>query len=135
MQDRPSREEFLKGIARFLETDVVPVLSEPLRFHTRVAANLLKIIERELHLEEDHLRKEAEGLRSLLSRSTPTPDNTMDLKQEIRDMNTELCLRIRQGQADQSPWGQKVFQHLKGTVIQKLEIANPPMIEKAMTIY
>ncbi|HMK64927.1 MAG TPA: DUF6285 domain-containing protein [Thermodesulfobacteriota bacterium] len=135
MQDRPSREEFLVGIARFLETDVVPALGEPLRFHTRVAANLLKIIERELHLEGSHLQKEAEGLRALLSRSSTAPGSTMDLKQEIREMNQELCRRIREGQADQSPWGQEVFQHLKRTVIQKLEIANPPMIEKALTKY
>jgi hypothetical protein len=135
MQDRPSREEFLVGLARFLETEVVPALSEPLRFHTRVAANLLKIIERELHLEGDHLRKEAEGLRSLLSRFNQARDSTIDLKQEIREMNEELCRRIREGQADRSLWGQEVFQHLKRTVIQKLEIANPPLIEKALTKY
>jgi len=47
MQDRPSREELLQGIVRFLESDLVPVLEEPLRFHTRVAANLLRIVARE----------------------------------------------------------------------------------------
>ncbi|MBI5583142.1 MAG: hypothetical protein HY892_04910, partial [Deltaproteobacteria bacterium] len=46
MQDRPSRGELLKGVVRFLESDLVPVLEEPLRFHTRVAANLLRSIER-----------------------------------------------------------------------------------------
>jgi hypothetical protein len=133
MQDRPSRQEFLRGITRFLESEVVPVLAEPLRFHTRVAANLLKIIERELDLEQGHLQNEVEGLRALLSRSSPDPG--IDLKQEIRDLNEELCYRIRQGQADQSSWGKEVLHHLKRTVIQKLEIANPPMIEKGLTKY
>ena len=135
MQDRPTRKEFLAGISRFLESEVVPVLSEPLRFHTRVAANLLKIIERELDLEQGHLQKEAEGLRSLLAPQTPVPSKATDLKQEIRELNEELCQRIRQGLADQTPWGKEVLRFLKETVTQKLEIANPPMIEKAFTKY
>jgi len=62
MQDRPSTKEFIRGIYNFLESDVVPALQEPLRFHTRVAANLLKIIEREFYLEADHLSSEIKGL-------------------------------------------------------------------------
>jgi hypothetical protein len=135
MQDRPDRQEFLKGIARFLETEVVPALNEPLRFHTRVAANLLKIIDRELQLEPVHLLKEAEGLRRLLGHSSTGTQSAADLKQEVRELNEELCRRIRQGETDQGPWGQAVFQFLKDMEIRKLEIANPSMIDKALTTY
>lgn len=135
MQDRPTRQEFLKGIARFLESEVVPALKEPLRFHTRVAANLLKIIDRELEMEPIHLLKEADGLRCLLGRSPAGSTPVADLKLEVREMNEELCRRIRQGEADQGPWSHAVFQFLKEMGMQKLEIANPPMIEKALTRY
>jgi len=135
MQDRPNREELLRGITYFLESEIVPVLEEPLRFHTRVAANLLKIIERELEQEEDHLRMEAQGLKKLLSCSPSEKKTSPDLKQEVRELNQALGLRIRQGEADDTPWGKEVLIHLKETVIRKLEIANPRMIDKALTKY
>ncbi len=135
MQDRPNHQELLRGITSFLESEIVPVLEEPLRFHTRVAANLLKIIERELDLEEVHLNLEAQGLGKLLSSSSPLKKTNINLREEVRELNQALCLRIRQGEADHSPWGKEVLGHLKETVIQKLEIANPRMISKALTKY
>jgi hypothetical protein len=135
MQDRPTREELLRGITRFLESELVPILKEPLRFHTRVAANLLKIIERELEMEEDHLLLEAQSLRQLMSSPTSRVKNTLALKQEIRDLNRALCLHIRSGRADQDPRRQEVLAHLKETLIRKLEIANPPMTTRALTRY
>lgn len=135
MQDRPSREELLKAITHFLEAELVPILAEPLRFHTRVAANLLKIIEREIAQEEDHLLLEAQGLRKLMSCPSSGAKNIFALKQEIRDLNQALCLHIRSGEADRDPRRQKVLGHLKETLIRKLEIANPSMITRALTRY
>lgn len=135
MQDRPSREELLRGIYHFLESELVPVLEEPLRFHTRVAANLLKIIEREIEREEDHLMMEAQGLRKLLSCSPSEEKTAPALKQEVRKLNEALGLRIRHGEADKTLWGKEVLAHLKETLIRKLEIANPQMITKALTKY
>jgi hypothetical protein len=85
MQDRPIRVELLGGIGRFLESELVLVLEEPLRFHTRVAANQLRIIERETVLEREHLNREAEGLRRLLSAATPQGEvfNTERLREEV----------------------------------------------------
>lgn len=135
MQDRPTREELLRGITRFLESELVPILKEPLRFHTRVAANLLKIIERELELEEAHLLLEAQSLRQLMSAPPSGVKNALALKQEIRDLNRALCLQIRSGGADQDPRRQEVLAHLKETLIRKLEIANPSMTTRALTRY
>jgi hypothetical protein len=132
MQDRPGREELLRGIARFLESDLVPVLAEPLRFHTRVAANLLRIVERETTLEEAQLHREAAGLRRLLGETEPPGPLALEgLREEVRGLNRELCRRIREGRADHGPWSGEVRRHLRETVIGKLEIANPGFIPLA----
>jgi hypothetical protein len=135
MQDRPAIKELIKGIYTFLETDLVPVLHEPLKFHTRVAANLLKIIERELELEPRHLLKEAERLNRLLAKAPTSRHSTEELRTEIPKLNEELCIRIGEGEADYGPWRRKVINHIKQTLIEELEIANPPMIERSQTRY
>ena len=109
MQDVQTAEELLRGITYFLESEIVPLLGEPLRFHTRVTANLLKIIERELELEEAHLNLEVQGLRKLLPSSSSLKKTTINLREEVRELNEALCLRIRQGEADHSPWGKEVL--------------------------
>jgi len=133
MQDHPNIKELIQGIYAFLETDLVPELQEPLRFHTRVAANLLRIIERELELEQGYLSQEAERLRELLARA-PSPALSPDaLRAEISTLNEELATRIRDGEADNDPWRTEVMEHIKRTLIEKLKIANPRMIAKAQT--
>ncbi|MBL7213072.1 MAG: DUF6285 domain-containing protein [Pseudomonadota bacterium] len=135
MQDHPSTKELIKGIHNFLENDVVPALQEPLRFHTRVAANLLKIIERELDLEADHLSSEIRGLWRLLSKAPDSIDSSEEMRAQIRKMNEELCELIRTGKADNGPWANLVMDHVKRSLVQKLEIANPDMIAKAQAKY
>lgn len=133
MQDRPNVKGLIRGIYTFLETNLVPVLQEPLRFHTRVAANLLKIIERELEHEPMHLLKEAERLRKLLSKAPSPVNSPEELRAEILRLNEELCARIRDGEADHDPWHRNIIDHMKQTLIEKLEIANPRMVPKAQT--
>jgi len=135
MQDRPSAIELIRGIYNFLEKDLIPVLQEPLRFHTRVAANLLKIIEREQENETRHLFNEAERLSKLLSKLPPSANSPEGLRAEILKLNEELCARIRNGDADQDPRRREVKDHIRQTLIEKLEIANPRMITKAQTKY
>jgi hypothetical protein len=132
MQDRPSREELLEGIVRFLESDLVPVLEEPLRFHTRVAANLLRIVARETTLEEAQLKREAQGLRRLLGAPDPAGEVSGDpLREEVVRLNRELCRQIRDGRAGAGPRNREILEHLRETVIGKLEIANPVFIRQA----
>jgi len=133
MQDRPSAIELIRGIYNFLEKDLVPVLQEPLRFHARVAANLLKIIEREQEIETRHLFNEAERLSKLLSNLPPSANSHEGLRAEILKLNEELCARIRNGDADHDPRRREVKDHIRQTLIEKLEIANPRMITKAQT--
>ena len=48
MQDRPTVLELLAAVRGFLEDDLGPVLEGRRRFHALVAANVLRIVEREL---------------------------------------------------------------------------------------
>ena len=45
---RPRAAELVAAVAEFLETDVREATSEQVNFHARVAANALRIVEREL---------------------------------------------------------------------------------------
>ncbi|OPX37708.1 MAG: hypothetical protein B1H11_05540 [Desulfobacteraceae bacterium 4484_190.1] len=135
MQDPPSAIELIRGIYNFLEKELVPVLQEPLKFHTRVAANLLKIIEREQELENRNLFNEAERVSRLLSKLPTSASSPEGLRAEILKLNDELCTRIRRGDADHDPWHRKVVDHIKRTLIEKLEITNPRMITKAQSKY
>ncbi|MCW2665288.1 MAG: hypothetical protein JWN57_250 [Frankiales bacterium] len=48
MHGRPSAAELAEAVQEFLRTELMPALEGRLQFHTRVAANVLGIIQREL---------------------------------------------------------------------------------------
>ncbi|HEX6493248.1 MAG TPA: DUF6285 domain-containing protein [Candidatus Dormibacteraeota bacterium] len=52
LHDEPSMAALLEAVREFLEDDVLPGTEGRLRFHARVAANVLGIVERELALGE-----------------------------------------------------------------------------------
>src|SRR5690606_13181549 len=54
VNDRPSAAELLAAVEQFLEEEAVPALEGPARFHARVAANVLRIVARELATEDEH---------------------------------------------------------------------------------
>jgi len=48
LHGRPTAAELIAAVAEFLETDVLTATSGAVNFHTRVAANVLRSVEREL---------------------------------------------------------------------------------------
>lgn len=48
LHGRPTAAELVAAVAEFLETDVLQATSGAVNFHTRVAANVLRTVEREL---------------------------------------------------------------------------------------
>src|SRR5262249_18332763 len=77
MHDRPTAAELLSAVRQFLETELLPTLSDArLRFQTLVAANVLAVAEREVEAEDQHLREEWEWLSGLLLLTQPGPDAT-----------------------------------------------------------
>ena len=134
MQDQPTVRKLLKGIYEFLETAVVPALHEPLRFHTRVAANLLRILQREIEAEPRLIAEERRRLRELLGKKGGAQGRET-VVEEVRQLNEELCALIREGRADQGSWRDDVIEHVRLTLVDKLKVADPSMIERAQTIY
>lgn len=70
MQDRPNANEILATVAAFLEDELMPALDGPLGYRTRVAANLLRILERESTLGGPALVRERELLCALVGADT-----------------------------------------------------------------
>ncbi len=106
--DRPTGPELLRAVREFLVTEVGPAQGgDPrLRFHARVAANALRIAEREALLGTGHARRHAERLAGLGCAS-----------------DAELCAAIRDGSLDHR-FGD-VAEAVRGATVDKLTVANP----------
>jgi len=110
--DRPSAPELLEAVREFLETEVQPNLEGSVAFHTRVAVNVLKIVEREL----------ANGLTLAVEEKA----RLVELLGHDGDLDTlanELTEAIRAGRMDVRTSG--LTEHLRSTTMAKLAIDNP----------
>jgi hypothetical protein len=126
MTDRPSAVELIEAVRHYLETELLPTLTDArLRFQTLIAANVLAIVGRELPAEESLLREEWGWLSGVLALAGPEPDRLADLRQAVRAANVALCEQIRAGQFDEATRFQELAAILRRTVVRKLEIANP----------
>jgi hypothetical protein len=126
VNDRPTAVELLRAVEAFLERDVVPGLAGPAQFHTRVAANVVASVAREIETEEGQLRGEWERLGALLGEAAPAPVERERLREGVVARNRVLAERIRAGEADAGPWRTRVLDHLRHTVSDKLEVSRPP---------
>jgi hypothetical protein len=126
MQDPPNADDLLEAIADFLEQDVLPEQRGRTAFHTRVAANLCRILARESRLETDFLEREAGELRRLLG-SAAEPASARDLRSHVRSLNEELASRIRRGEIDCRK--NQLIPIVKEQVRRKLLVARPDYIQ------
>jgi hypothetical protein len=111
-QDRPTATELVAAVREFLERDVMPATDGRVQFHTRVAVNMLGIIERELTLSPDLEPAEVTRAAALLGHDG-----------EARALERELAVAIRGGSLDDRLGD--VRAHVRATVREKLLIANP----------
>ncbi len=124
MQDRPTYDELLSAVERFLDDEIVANIEGARRFHARVAANVLRIVRRELANEEEHLDREWTGLDEILGPAERPPSRAAFLE-ALTDRNEELCRRIRAGDTDGGPFREGVYAHVRRTVRDKLLVTNP----------
>ena len=110
-QDRPDAAELLSVTADFLQQEVMPQLDGRLGFHVRVAANVLRIVEREVSLGPQHEAADRAGLSRILGGGD-----------DIAAMRAELARRIRAGELDGSP---EVLDFLLASTARRLAVANP----------
>ncbi len=124
MQDRPTYDELLAAVERFLSQEIVPNTEGARRFHARVAANVLGIVRRELEREEEQLAAEWAGLDGLLGPAKPQ-EGRAALREVVGARTADLCERIRAGEADAGPFREAVISQLRRTVRDKLLVSNP----------
>ncbi len=110
--NRPNKNELVEAVREFLENKVQPALEGQLSFHTRIAVNMLKIVERELTLGPNLENEEQERLRALLGQ-----DGT------VEDLNAVLCEKLNNGEMDYR--NSELIEHLRLSALGKLSIDNP----------
>lgn len=99
LHGRPTAAELVAAVAEFLETEVRENTSDSVNFHARVAANVLRIVEREL-LDD-----------------RPAPD-LLGFPDEAT-----LAAAIRRGDLDDR--GAEVLPALRGLVRHRLAVSHP----------
>jgi len=96
MQDRPTAAELLATVGTYLEDELMPALDGPLAYRTRVAANLVKMLEREETLGDASLMRERDALAALLD--TPPSDGTLEV--QVAELNRQLVAAIDGGRVE-----------------------------------
>jgi hypothetical protein len=110
--DIPSAVELLDAVREFLESDVLPATEGRVRFHARVAANVVGMVARELALGPDQAAAHAARLAGLGVHS-----------------DAELAAAIRSGALDAR--ADEVRAAVRGSVADKLAVANPGYLRDA----
>lgn len=106
LHDTPSAEQLVESVREWLERDVLAGTTGRLQFHTRVAVNVLAMVERELRLGQGQAAAHAVRLAQL---------GCAD--------DAELAARIRDGAFDGRL--EEVRELVLADVRDKLAVANP----------
>jgi hypothetical protein len=128
MHDRPTVDELLRAVETLFDEQLIPALQGAPQYNARVAANVVRMVRRELQHEEAQLEQEWASLEALLGRAEK-PVGLQSLRIAIAERNGELSERIRGGEADDGEWRRSVFAHVRDTVRAKLEVANPKWLD------
>lgn len=129
MQDRPTAEELLEAVEGFLDSLVAQLKGSP-SFHTRVAANAVRIVRRELQRDEDASTAEWKRLDAILG-AEPPPAGAREMRDRLRERNEALCRLIRDGGADAGETAERVREHVRASVRAKLEVSDPGLLERS----
>ena len=110
LHGRPTSEELVEAVREFLENDVMTSTEGRIQFHTRVAVNVLGMVQREIEMgpgqEAAHrARLEALGF----------------------DDDTALADAIRSGDVDDRY--EEIKAAVYDSVIDKLKVANPKYLD------
>lgn len=106
MHGSPTAGELIEAVREWIERDVMSSTEGRLKFHARVAVNVLAMVERELALGEQHEAEHADRLATL----------------GLAD-DAEFARAIRSGELDDRL--DEVRSILRADVDAKLAVANP----------
>lgn len=93
MQYEPSADELLAAIAELLEDELIAALPDHLRHRGRVAANLVRILEREQRLAVAAAAREHDTLTALLGRDGDVMELAAALASRVRTDDDPLFQR------------------------------------------
>lgn len=109
--DVPDARMLVRAVREFMATELLPAVEGQRRYLTRVSINVLRTVERELELGEEHERRHNERLKRL------------GLNDE-----EELAAAIRRGVIDLRD--REVLEAIRQSVRDKLSVANPDYLEE-----
>ncbi len=114
--DRPTKTELIQATQEYLQQSIQPgnsqTPSNTSTFNTRIASNILKVVERELTLGDALNQQEQNRLQHLL-----------DKQGSLDELNQYLTLAIREKHiAYDDP---NLRRHLQQTALGKLSVDNP----------
>lgn len=112
MMDEPGGAELLDAVARYLRETLMPRLPADAVFHTRVAANAVDLVRRELEQRERIEAAELGRLRALLGS-----------KGTLAELDRALAAKIACGEIGEASPG--LMEHLWQTTLAKLEVDQP----------
>src|SRR5262249_46535441 len=104
--------ELIAAVADFLEREVIPALDGRIAFHTKVSANALRIVERELTEGPAAASADLARLRELTGADGDLPT-----------LNALLAQRIRTG--DLPAEDPRLRDHLRRGALSRIAIDNP----------
>jgi hypothetical protein len=134
MQDRPTSIELLEAAADFVDRELVPTIEGARQFQARVVANVMRIVAREIAMEDPLVRSEVKALARLLQHDAPHLHSLDDLRKAAASMGEELTAKVRAGDADEGDWRREVLAVVRQSVEDKLRIANPRYLESDIAI-
>ena len=114
MQFRPDADELLADIAALLDDKVIDAVSGPLQHQVRVAANLARIVQREVRLGGDAAAAEQARLAAFV-------DDDSDLVA----MRTRLCDRLLGPDIIDDGERRAIYDALVATVRDDVAISKP----------
>ena len=104
--DVPTAAQLVESVREWIENEVAPNVTGRLSFHSRVAANVLAIVERELATADDDAAAHVDRLAALGASS-----------------DEELAAMIREGAMDSRL--AEVLETLAPSIRDKVKVANP----------
>lgn len=128
MHDRPTIYELLDVVQIFLDEDVVGATTGRTQFLARVAANCVRMVDRELRLERKQFDGAWIGLNALFGRES-APAGRIHRAEAVTGRLDLLCEKIQEGVFDEdSESYQTVLAFIRGRVRDKLEVSNPRLL-------
>jgi len=112
MQDQPAPGEIIKVVAEFLRASATLGLKPHIAYQSRVAANVLELVRREMDLAPREQALEAERLRALLGHDG-----------SLEELNAAFASALERGAL--SIFSPGVSQHLWATTLAKVAVDQP----------